>query len=74
MLSRLSVNHVPTYWIIVLDEEKHLWALRAAGVDKEEVDDDDDWIEDPRWPAPQYDEQYVSLVLQLQGSPRLTFP
>jgi hypothetical protein len=73
VLGRLSVNHVPTYWIVVLDEEKHLWALRVAGIDEEEVDDDDDWMEDPRWPAPQYDEQYVSLVLQLQGGLWLTF-
>ena len=66
VLGRLSVNYIPTYWIVCLDEEKHLWALRAAAVDEEEVDDDEDRIEDqdPRWPAPQYDEQCVSLVLQ----------
>lgn len=51
VLGRLSVNHIPTYWIVVLDEEKHLWALRAARVDEEEVYDDDEWMEDPGWPA-----------------------
>ncbi|KUJ14593.1 uncharacterized protein LY89DRAFT_736620 [Mollisia scopiformis] len=57
VLGRLAVNRVSTYWIVVLDEEKHLWALRAAGIDEEELDDDEAWMDDPRWPAPQYDEQ-----------------
>jgi hypothetical protein len=70
ILGRISVNRIPTYWIVVLDEDKYLWALRANGVDEEEVEDDEDRSldPDPAWPGPQYDEQYVSLALQLQMS------
>lgn len=44
------MNLVLTYWVIVLDDEKHLWALRAADIDEVEKNDiwekDDDDVEE----------------------------